>query len=776
MNSREELAPGKGRRENIRVQTSGQEALVEVIPFSSGGWLKEPLVYRLPVAKGEQVQEGSLVRIPVRTRYETGVVYRRGTEQEVPTARLKYIHELVYEEPVITPELIELAYWMQAYYAEPVESVLETMIPAPIRKGARPRTRKVLILGPQIPDEAELQKMETRAPKQHELYRFMRDQRGGVPKSLVLKRLKVGAPSADALVARGWLREEEEAEVREAYADTFSGGEAGSGSRFVLNAEQQEAAASITGSLKSGRFGVHLLHGVTGSGKTEVYLEAAEQVLRAGGGVLFLVPEIALAPQTVGRLRARLGAGGYRTVVWHSFLSDGERFDAWQALARGEAQVVVGARSAVFAPVRKLRLIVVDEEHEPSYKQEDAPRYHGRDVAVYRAKLVKGVCVLGSATPSLESLYNADQLKYTLNRIRNRVDDRRLPTLHLVDMRLEYLRQREKGKGGVALSRMLVDKLQERLEAREQSILFLNRRGYATSLLCMGCGWVAESPNSSVTMTYHLEENRLKCHLSGHEEEAPRRCPKCGKDALRKRGIGTQRVEQVVQQLFPKARVVRMDADVMSKKNLYRKIFDDFRVGRIDILIGTQMIAKGLDFPNVTLVGLVDADLSMHMPDFRAAERTFQLVVQVSGRAGRGDGHGEVIIQTFTPHAGPLLFARQGDFEGYLEEELQQRKEYHYPPFRHLIRHLFRGPNPDKVGFFAEQFARRVQERLGSRVEIRGPSPAPLEKVKDAYRFHIWYFTGSVTAIIPELEQLRRDFPTEKGVFDLLDVDPMHLL
>jgi len=408
---------------------------------------------------------------------------------------------------------------------------------------------------------------------------------------------------------------------------------------------------------------------VTGSGKTEVYLQAVEHVLQRGGGALFLVPEVALAPQTVGRLRGRLESKGIQTVVWHSFLSDGERFDAWQALVRREARVVVGARSAIFAPIPDLQLIIVDEEHEPSYKQEDTPRYHGRDVAVYRASLLKALCILGSATPSLETLYNAERGKYALDRMPNRVDNRKLPTLHIVDMRVEYIRNKEKRKGPMILSRMLVDAMKQRFEAREQTILFLNRRGYATSVLCMECGWVAESPNSSVTMTYHQTDDSLRCHLSGHSEQAPRRCPACGQDALRKRGHGTQRVESAAQAVLPRARIVRMDADAMSRKNLYRKILSDFRIGKIDVLVGTQMIAKGLDFPNVTLVGLVDADMSMHLPDFRAAERTFQLMVQVSGRAGRGDGHGEVVIQTFNPHSGPLLFARQRDFEGCREEE-----------------------------------------------------------------------------------------------------------
>lgn len=756
---------------------SNMEHLLEVIPLVRGTWLREPLVYSLPPGCERPPEAGCLVRIPLRGRNEIGVVFRPGTSQDVPRAKIKRVQQLVYEDAVIPPDLMKLALWMQDYYAEPVASILESMIPAPIRRGMRPRVRKYLQCTDTLPEPGEAKSLLSRAPRQYELLEFLRGQRQPVPRQVILERLGISASTCDGLVQRGWIREYVQREFREAYADGLGGSEevAVSGAP-ELTPEQSAVTRSLLAEQGNNCFSVRLLHGVTGSGKTEVYLRVMEAVLQDGGGVLFLVPEIALAPQTVGRLRARLQAEGIRAVVWHSFLSDGERFDAWRALVSGEARVVVGARSAVFAPIRNLRCIIVDEEHEPAYKQEETPRYHGRDVAVYRARVLDALCILGSATPSLESLYNAKRGKYGLDVMRRRVDDRKLPTLHLVDMRVEYLRNREKGKGPLALSSMLVGKLRERLEKREQSILFLNRRGYATSLLCMSCGWVAESPNSSVNMTYHQSDDRLRCHLSGHEESAPTRCPKCGKDALRKRGIGTQRVEQAVQALFPKARAVRMDADVMTRKNLYREIFNDFRVGKIDILIGTQMIAKGLDFPNVTLVGLVDADLSMQMPDFRAAERTFQLVVQVSGRAGRGDGHGEVVVQTFNPSASPLLFARQQDFEGFLEEELEQRREYEYPPYRHLIRQIFRGPNPEKVLFFAENFVRQAEAKLGADAEIRGPAPAPLQKVKDAYRFHIWYFVQSVTRTIPILEALRRDFPQDRDVANIFDVDPIQVL
>ena len=379
--------------------------------------------------------------------------------------------------------------------------------------------------------------------------------------------------------------------------------------------------------------------------------------------------------------------------------------------------------------------------------------------------------MLGSATPSLESLYNVEKGKYALDCMFRRVDNRELPKIHVVDMRREGTPE----KPEQLISKMLKDKLIDRYEKKEQSILFLNRRGFSTSLLCPDCGYVAGCAHCSIPKTYHRTDGRLRCHLCGEEEPAPFRCPDCKSTNIRMRGKGTQKIEDNVQKILPNARIYRMDADSMAQKNRYREILNDFRVGKIDILIGTQMIAKGLDFPNVTLVGLIDADRSLHIEDFRAAERTFQLIVQVSGRAGRGDRAGEVVIQTHTPHAAPIQFARKADFNGFQMEELEQRREFKYPPFRHLIRHLFRGRNPDKVRFYIEQWARLVEQELGNKIEIRGPAPAPVEKIRDEYRFQLWYFMPAVSSVIGRLAELRESFKLDKDVIEQIDVDPMHL-
>ena len=730
------------------------------------------LHYRVPEAMRAEVGVGSLVRVPVVNQLRLGIVGEVGAPRDFPLERLKSVVQVAYPFPALTPELLQLARWMARYYACGLDAIIETMIPAAVRRGATLRQERLLAVASR-PTPEELATLSRRAPQQARLYEFVAAQLRPQPKALVLSRLGIGPAAAAGLVKRGWLREEARRVERVAYDDGRDAGELVQAMPHALNAEQQAAVDALAGDVAAGGFKVSLLLGVTGSGKTEVYLRAIDATLRAGGGVMFLVPEVALTPQTVARLRSRLEAvaGGQRCVVWHSHLSEGERLDGWLALATGEARVVVGARSAVFAPVRDLRLIVVDEEHEPAYKQGESPRYHGRDVAVMRAKLAGAVAVLGSATPSLESFTNVELGKYRLLQLPNRVDARRLPHIEVVDLRIEVARRR----GFSGLSDRLVRAMHERLERREQTILFINRRGYSSSMLCRQCGHVEGCSHCSISMTYHRTDETLRCHLCGDRRGAPDRCPQCGAPDIRWRGLGTQRVEETVRRVVPRARVERMDTDTMARKNRFREVLAEFRAGRIDVLVGTQMIGKGLDFPNVTLVGLVDADMSMHVPDFRANERTFQLLVQVAGRAGRGDRAGEVIVQTFTPQSEAVQFSRRADYAGFAAAELAVRKSFRYPPNRHLIQHIFRGPNPEKLKFYAEQWARLVERTLGGRVELRGPAPAPIEKIKDEYRWQVWYFTSGVTSVVAELERLRADFAWADDVKQVLDVDPVDL-
>ncbi len=730
------------------------------------------LHYRVPEHLRETVGVGSLVRVPIGPGLKLGIVGSEGPPADFPVERLKAVVQVVYPFPALPPDLLALARWMAAYYACGLDTVIETMIPAPVRRGAALKQEKQLVLAQRLAPE-ELAQLEKRAPAQAKLYRLLEQQIRPLPKALVLARLKVTAAVAAGLVKRGTIREESQRIERIAYADDRDAGELVAAQPHRLNPEQQAAVDDLSARLGENKFGVTLLLGVTGSGKTEVYLRAIATALAAGGGIALLVPEVALTPQTVARLRSRLEAiaPGLRCVVWHSHLSEGERLDGWLALATGEARVVVGARSAIFAPVRDLKLVIVDEEHEPAYKQDETPRYHGRDVAVMRAKLAGAVCLLGSATPSLESFTNVEAGKYRLLQLTQRVDARQLPFIDVVDMRIEAMKQRTLP----ALSGRLVRAMQDRFAKREQTILFINRRGYSSSMLCTSCGHTEECVHCSITMTYHRSDEMLRCHLCGAERPAPARCPKCAAPDIRWRGLGTQRVEEAVRRVVPRARIERMDTDTMAKKNRFREVLADFRSGKIDVLVGTQMIGKGLDFPNVTLVGLVDADISMHIPDFRANERTFQLLVQVAGRAGRGDRAGEVIVQTFTPQAEAIQFSRHADFAGFAASELKLRRDFKYPPYRHLIHHLFRGPNPEKLKFFAEQWARLVEKTFGDRVELRGPAASPIEKIKDEYRWQLWYFTNGVTKVVPELARLRAEFAWPDDLTQVIDVDPVNL-
>ena len=557
---------------------------------------------------------------------------------------------------------------------------------------------------------------------------------------------------------------------------------------------------------------VFLLHGVTGSGKTEVYLQAIAQALAQGQGAIVLVPEIALTPQTVERFKARFSSGPLQTLVavLHSHLSAGERHDEWHKIRQGRARIVIGARSAIFAPVDPLGLIIVDEEHEHSYKQEEAPRYHARDVAVVRGQREGAIVVLGSATPSMESFYNVKKGKYALLELTTRVDDKKMPIVRVVDMR----QAARKDKGTPIFSPQLKEAITQRLEKREQVILFLNRRGYSTSLQCPLCGYVAECPNCSVALTFHRRAQKLCCHVCGHEATAPTVCPdaKCRNPAIRYSGLGTEKVEDTLIKLFPHARIQRMDSDLMKRKEDYRRVLGDFKAGKTDILVGTQMIAKGLHFENVTLVGVIYADLSLHMPDFRAGERTFQLLTQVSGRAGRGEVEGEVFVQAFTPFHPAIQYARRHDFVGFYEQEIEFREQLKYPPVSRIALLTLKGRNEEKVQFSAEHLKQELEKlkrgetgkvgpqkcdtaELGLGLDeavlapnattssaqplrdliIAGPAPAPLLRAETFYRYQIMLRTRQMSLLSQALARLLKSLALPDDVTLAVDIDPVNL-
>jgi primosomal protein N' (replication factor Y) len=579
---------------------------------------------------------------------------------------------------------------------------------------------------------------------------------------------KISPSIAHSLVKKNILKLVEKTAYRGAYDDDISDAEIVAAEPPPLMAEQAAAVEVFSKLLREKSPQPQLLHGVTGSGKTEVYLRLISLALEMGGTALMLVPEVALTPQMIGRLRGRFGNNPEHCVVWHSHLSEGERIDAYRAIVTGKCKIVVGARSALFAPLKKLKLIILDEEHEMAYKQMEAPRYHARDVALKRAQLTGALCIFGSATPSLETIEKVRLGAMGLQLLSKRIDDRPMPLVHVVDLRHGF------GKTPW-FSTLLKEKISDRLEKGEQALLFLNRRGHSTSFLCQKCGFIAQCHQCSIATTYHADIGKLRCHMCGYEAAAPLRCPTCGSDSVRWRGVGTQKVEQMLNLLYPRARVARVDSDALDKKNNLREIFSNFRRGQLDILVGTQMIAKGLDFPNVTLVGLIDADLSLHQPDFRAAERTFQLLVQVAGRSGRGDRSGEVVVQTFLPHSSTLQFARHVNYDGFIEEELSHRKEYGYPPYRHLICHLFRSRSIEKLNFYCEAWAREVSKNI-SGIEVRGPAPAPIERVEGLYRYQLWYLCDDVETVIPKIMEVRGKFSFDADITDSIDVDATQLM
>ena len=737
-----------------------QDSLVQVQPL---GGFDKPLTYRNNFHGKESIEPGSLVTIPLGKRKIPGIVWAFEQNIAKPKFKVHNILSVIQATPVLTSELMQLASWISRYYSCSMEACLEAMIPTPVRGGMKSKSRRLLSL-----EKEKLVQLDisTRATSQKKIISFLEKQSQPVNLKLIQEKTSASSATINNLVKKGLIRETQERIERVAYEDDFLDSAESVDHRIELTDEQKVAVTEISTDLNKKAFHTRLLSGVTGSGKTEVYFEAMELALAGGGGVLFLVPEVALAPQTVSRLRMRFGEE--KVVVWHSHLSAGERVDAWRSLIQNESRIVVGARSAVFAPIPNLRLIIVDEEHETSYKQEDTPRYHARDVAVVRAKTTDALCLLGSATPSLETINNVQKGKYGISKLTQRVDNRELPLVHLVDMR----READKIKTLPILSQPLVEALRERCVNGEQSILFLNRRGFNTTMLCPDCGHVEGCKHCSIALTYHRTDGYLKCHLCGYRKPTPRRCSECNSFDLHKRGHGTQKIEDLVAELLPRRTIIRrIDADIMTKKNLFRETLSDFRKGKIDVLVGTQMIAKGLDFPKVTLVGVIDADLPLRMEDFRASERAFQMLVQVSGRSGRGNRAGEVFVQTYAPHSPSIQYARKADLEGFVDEELAMRKEFNYPPYRHLIRHLFRSRSEAKVEFYINKWTKLVNESNFEEITVKGPAPAPIEKMNGYYRYHLFYFTCSVRTALEKLGDIRKQFPLDPEVHDILDVD-----
>lgn len=727
--------------------------------------------YAIPDDLRGSLPAGTPVVVPFGKSERRGYIVELRDHTDHP-GELKPVKAAAGREEMIRGPLLKLAQWMAEYYLAPIETAVRTVLPGAVRKAGAAFVERLMAAPTEAGramDEVGRAMLARRAPRQ----------------ALALdKLLETGEVRINRLEAAGIDRAALRALEHKGYARIWGGVAERSPHEGVellrtapleLMPQQRDALDTVKRIMDTRTPPVALLHGVTGSGKTEVYLQAIAHALEQGKGAIVLVPEISLTPQTVERFLRRFGDG---VAVLHSGLADGERHDEWHRIRDGRARIVVGARSALFAPVDPLGLIVVDEEHEPSYKQDEAPRYHARDVAVMRGHFDNCAVVLGSATPCLESWENARNGKYALVRMPHRVDHREMPDIRVIDLR--YQRQGREQKRGL-FSTPLVEEIRMRVERSEQVILFLNRRGYASSIQCPACGEAVQCGHCSIAMTYHKREHRLICHLCGITRALPEICPNpgCKDPSIRMAGAGTERVEETLRKLFPRVEIARMDSDTMTRRSEYRRVLDGFKSGRIQILVGTQMIAKGLHFPNVTLVGVVNADLTLHLPDFRAGERTLQLITQVAGRAGRGEVPGVVIVQSYTPFHPAIQAARRMDFETFCDQELEFRRTQGFPPYARMINCLFRGKDEGCVRAAAKAFEEAVQPPATppNGWTVTPAAPAGLSRIRDEHRFQVM-LRGPRNRYRAMNEAVRNAFQraARSGVRVSADVDPVHMI
>ena len=754
-----------------------QPRLVEVaLPLP----LFQTFTYLVGEGLANPVAIGSRVVVPFRNRREIGICVGTSTGAHLKK-KPKPVLESPDSEPAIGASLLDLCRWMADYYVVPLGITLRTALPAALT-GAddptpAPKTQRVVRIGVEMPSLLHREKVFARSPQQRAVFELLESLGGRATVELLASQLEFSSSVLKGLEKRGLIIIETEQVDRDPFARR-----GGISALRLTPTAAQRAAIDTMAAAKPGE--VFLLNGITGSGKTLVYIELLRRIVdERKKTAIVLVPEIALTPQTVDRFRA---AFGDRIAVLHSALSDGERYDAWRAIKRGDKSIVVGARSAVFAPLENLGAIIVDEEHEASYKQGETPRYHAREVAIVRARSEGAVTVLGSATPSLESWANAAAGKFTLLTLPDRVGGGRLPDIEVIDLRKTAVDSAGTAQGGIDYGAVIREPLHDAivncLSRGEQSILLLNRRGYSSFIQCNDCGAVATCPNCSITLTHHRNPERLVCHYCLHKEDPRPDCTRCGGRNLKQRGLGTQQVERLLSERFPAARIARMDFDTTSGKWAHTRILDRVAAGEIDILLGTQMIAKGLDFPNVTLVGVVDADVGINLPDFRASERCFQLLSQVSGRAGRGAKGGRVLIQTRIPSHHAVRYAVSHDYTSFVREELAGRVDPPYPPNVRLANIVFSGLKEDPTAKLALKGGDWLRELVASRaadtITIVGPAPCPIERIMNRWRWHMLLKTehpSELTRVgryfmekfeVPSVVQLRVTF----------DRDPVALL
>ncbi len=724
--------------------------------------LERPYTYAIPDAIRDRIKAGQRVKAPLGRGNRSVVGYCVAVRAAEQSQRmLKPISELLDSEPLLDERMLELTRWIAERYLCGWGQVLDSVIPAGVRRKSGTREVQSFLLTP----GTEEKRTTTRLSKQQKtVIEVLLKSKDPVAATDLCERAGCGPGPLTSLRKKGLItalriRSDvtgDELATLEQQTD------------LILNELQQLALDTILKPIRASKYETLLLHGATGSGKTEVYIRAIREVVSYGRQAIVLVPEISLTPQTIRRFRSRFNS----VAVLHSHMTDAERHWQWQQIASGGVEVVVGARSAVFAPTPNLGLIVIDEEHEPSFKQDSTPRYHAREVARKRCLDEKVPLILGSATPTLESWLRATRKLDTLVSMPNRVAERPLPPVVIVDTRNDPRISR-----GSSIGRAMFQAITRALNEKGQVILFLNLRGYSPSVWCRTCGAGIKCPNCDITLTWHRDRQAAVCHSCDYETPPPKVCPTCESPAVRFLGTGTQKLDEEVQNTFPNARVLRMDSDSMKKRGSHDEALDKFRHGEVEILLGTQMIAKGLDFPNVTLVGVVDADTMLRQPDMRAAERTFQLIAQVAGRTGRGERGGRVLVQTTCPDDPAVKFASKHDFIGFAQHELAERHDGHAPPFSHVARVIFRGPDETRVRQTAQAVAEKLRAaRKGTTKDVRilGAAPAPVLRLRTLWRFHLQISAKSPELIRELWHSIESTLSLPEGVELAIDVDPIN--
>ena len=721
------------------------------------------LDYGLTAEQASAAKKGMRVEVPVRGHLRKGYIYSIKETPDFP--KIQGIARFLDRSEPIPEDLFELAVWMSKYYCATLSETFQTMLPAIIRKEASHKQQLFVMRAKsreQLKEHCE--KIRNKFSAQAAVLDVMLQVKKGILLSELLEKTGGSKSPVDSLVKNGHLqvdivRVDRSPLISEEYFRTKP---------KKLSEEQAEAFEKIKKSLDEKKFKTHLLYGITGSGKTEVYLQAIDTALQLGLGAIMLVPEISLTAQTIDRFRSRFEG---KIAILHHRLSQGERFDEWHKIYRGEAKIAIGARSAVFSPVQNLGLIIVDEEHEQSYKQgESAPCYHARDVAVMRGKICGCTVVLGSATPSLESFYNASKDKYVLSSLTKRAEAALLPEFTIVDMKREF----EKTKNYTNFSEALLNGIKVRQEKGEQTILFLNRRGYHTTLLCQGCSQTVRCTHCDAAMTFHLGNNHLACHLCTFTiSPPPHECPSCkSAQTMKFRGVGTEQIQKALHAIFPGIRTIRLDADTTRHKGSHQKLLRDFGSGKADVLIGTQMVAKGLHFPEVTLVGVLNSDASLNIPDFRASESVFQLITQVAGRSGRGQSKGEVIVQTAMPDNATIKLAASQQYLEFYKEELAVREMFSYPPFASLAKLTFSGIEEKATRQAAEAFHQQIAYFLPQEFTVHPVIPSGHAKIKDKFRFQLLIKGPSIFPIIDAVNHAKTKFLLSKKISLLVDINP----